>query len=99
MATIKKRTWTLPSGTIGSAWVLSYIDSNGNRRRPQFGLHMLRHVAVSLWIEQGASPKRVSQLAGHSSVQFTLDTYGHLWPNADADSELAASAERSIMSA
>lgn len=47
-------------------------------------IHDLRHTAVSLWIEAGADVKRVAGRAGHSSVAFTLDRYGHLYPDADA---------------
>ena len=42
-----------------------------------------RHTAISLWIAAGVDAKLVSVLAGHSSVSFTLDSYGHLYPNAD----------------
>jgi integrase len=45
--------------------------------------HDLRHTAVALWIEAGADPKQVSVRAGHTSVAFTLDRYGHLYPEAD----------------
>jgi hypothetical protein len=31
-----------------------------------------------------ASPKEVAVRAGHSSVSFTLDRYGHLYPETDA---------------
>jgi len=47
-------------------------------------IHDLRHTAVALWIAAGANPKEVSARAGHSSVSFTLDRYGHLYPEADA---------------
>jgi len=46
-------------------------------------IHDLRHTAVALWIAAGASPKEVAQRAGHSSVSFVLDRYGHLFPEAD----------------
>jgi integrase len=52
---------------------------------PKYGLHALRHAAASLFIEQGFSPKRVQALMGHSSIQVTFDTYGHLFPAADDD--------------
>jgi integrase len=39
----------------------------------------LRHVAVSCWIERGLSPKTVQTFAGHSSLQVTMDRYGHLF--------------------
>jgi integrase len=47
-------------------------------------IHDLRHTAVALWIAAGASPKEVAVRAGHSSVSFTLDRYGHLYPESDA---------------
>ena len=48
-----------------------------------FGWHALRHFAVSTWIEAGLSPKTVQAFAGHSSLQVTMDTYGHLFPSND----------------
>jgi integrase len=47
-------------------------------------IHDLRHTAVALWIAAGASPKEVAALAGHTSVSFTLDRYGHLYPDSYA---------------
>jgi integrase len=46
-------------------------------------LHDLRHTFVALWIRAGANPKEVSVRAGHSSVAFTLDRYGHLYEDAE----------------
>jgi hypothetical protein len=37
----------------------------------------------SLWIAAGAGPREVATRAGHTSVSFTLDRYGHLYPEAD----------------
>lgn len=42
-------------------------------------VHDLRHTFVALWIAMGADPKTISVRAGHSSVAFTLDRYGHLY--------------------
>jgi integrase len=47
-------------------------------------IHDLRHTAVALWIAAGANPKEVAARAGHTSVTFTLDRYGHLYPESDA---------------
>ena len=44
----------------------------------RFNWHALRHFAVSTWIEAGFSPKTIQTFAGHSSLQLTYDTYGHL---------------------
>lgn len=41
--------------------------------------HDLRHAAVASWIAAGANPKEVAVRAGHTSVAFTLDRYGHLF--------------------
>jgi integrase len=46
--------------------------------------HDLRHTFVALWISLGRNAKEVSKAAGHSSVAFTLDRYGHLY---DTDSD------------
>ncbi|MGH9184112.1 MAG: site-specific integrase [Acidimicrobiales bacterium] len=40
-------------------------------------VHDLRHYA-SLLVEQGAHPKEMAELMGHSSVQITLDRYSHI---------------------
>jgi integrase len=47
-------------------------------------IHDLRHTAVAFWIAAGASPKEVAARAGHTSVSFVLDRYGHLFPESDA---------------
>jgi integrase len=47
-------------------------------------IHDLRHTAVALWIAAGTNPKEVVARAGHTSVSFTLDRYGHLCPESDA---------------
>jgi integrase len=58
--------------------VLPGGDDDGN-----FRFHDLRHTAASLLIGSNAHPKLVSMRLGHSSVQITLDRYGHLFPSAD----------------
>jgi integrase len=55
--------------------------------KPKYGLHSLRHAAASLFIEEGFSPKRVQALMGHSTIQMTFDTYGHLFPSEADDQE------------
>ena len=48
-------------------------------------IHDMRHTAVSLWIVAGAQAKQVSTWAGHTSVSFTLDRYGHLYEDDTVD--------------
>ena len=43
--------------------------------------HGLRHTAASLYIAAGTPPKVVQRILGHASVAFTLDVYGHLYPD------------------
>ena len=47
----------------------------------QVRFHDLRHTWVSLLIQSGAHPKHIQEQAGHSSIQVTMDTYGHLFPS------------------
>lgn len=75
-------------------------DSKGKNRPVQaFGPHTLRHVAASLWIDQGLRPKKVQALLGHATLQLTMDLYGHLWSDPDADDALAQASERLIAGA
>lgn len=48
-----------------------------------FTWHALRHFAISCWIEAGLPPKTVQTFAGHSSLQVTMDRYGHLFRSDD----------------
>ncbi|MCK4387790.1 MAG: site-specific integrase [Dehalococcoidia bacterium] len=44
---------------------------------PGTRFHDLRHTFASLMLLAGVHPKIVSEMLGHSSVAFTLDTYSH----------------------
>ncbi len=60
-------------------------------------LHDLRHSAASLWIEQQVEPKRVQTWLGHSSIQVTFDTYGHLFEAVTRENSVAAAIEKELM--
>lgn len=47
--------------------------------------HEMRHSTVSLLLEYGVDLHRISDIAGHSSIKLTSDTYGHLGVNALSD--------------
>ncbi len=64
----------------------------------RYGMHAFRHAAASLWIEQGLNPKRVQTLMGHSSIQVTFDTYGHLFEQVEKDRQDASAIERALFS-
>mgnify|MGYP003640387957 FL=1 len=65
--------------------------------KPLYGLHAFRHACASLWIEQNVSPKRIQTWMGHSSIQVTFDTYGHLFSQTEKDAGIASAVERSIL--
>lgn len=48
-----------------------------------FRFHDLRHYLASLLIADGADVKVVQARVRHASAKTTLDTYSHLWPDAD----------------
>lgn len=64
---------------------------------PKYNFHLLRHFAASLMIEQGFSAKRLQALLGHSSIQMSMDLYGHLFPSQEDDQAKFAAAERSVI--
>ncbi len=45
--------------------------------------HDLRHSSVALAIAEGSHPKAIQARMGHSSINVTLDRYGHLFPELD----------------
>lgn len=51
--------------------------------------HSLRHTYVAGLIHQGVHPKAIQSLVGHASIQTTIDTYGHLFPNANEHASAA----------
>jgi integrase len=45
--------------------------------------HDLKHTGVALLALAGVDPSEIARRAGHSSVAFTYDRYGHLFPEID----------------
>jgi integrase len=54
-----------------------------------FTFHDLRHYLASLLIASGADIKTVQARMRHASASTTLDTYGHLMPDADQSTRTA----------
>lgn len=46
--------------------------------------HDLRHSYAAMLIAEGAHPRAIMERMGHSTIQVTLGTYGHLFPNLEA---------------
>ena len=42
--------------------------------------HSLRHTFITLLLARHTPPRDVQAIAGHSSIQITMNTYGHLMP-------------------
>jgi integrase len=70
------------------------VDGDNLRRRvfqkllraakvPDVRLHDLRHTFASLLIQNGESLAYVRDQLGHSSIQVTVDIYGHMVPGAN----------------
>lgn len=45
-------------------------------------VHDLRHSAVAFLIHKGVQPEVIKERMGHKDITVTLNTYGHLYPNA-----------------
>jgi integrase len=57
-----------------------------------FTFHDLCHYLASLLIASGADIKTVQPRMRHATAPTTLDTYGHLWPDADESTRTAIGA-------
>lgn len=45
--------------------------------------HDLRHTYAALLIAEGAHPRAIMERMGHSTINVTLGTYGHIFPSID----------------
>ncbi len=46
--------------------------------------HYLRHSYAAMLIAEGAHPRAIMERLGHSTIQVTLGTYGHVFPSLEA---------------
>lgn len=82
----------------GAATDSGEVDKDGKPiMKAKYGMHALRHFYASWLIEQGFPPKKVQTMLGHSSIQMTFDTYGHLFPSEDDDFEKLAAGEIAVI--
>lgn len=79
-------------GLQRSRTIWPWINARSAAGLPGLHFHDLRHVHVSLLIEQGEDFKVIQERVGHSSIRVTLDRYGHL--RQGADREAASKIER-----
>jgi len=65
---------------FGEVWRIAVAEA---KLPPGTRFHELRHFYASLLLRHGESVKTVQARLGHASAVETLNTYGHLWPDAD----------------
>lgn len=76
---------------------IAKIDKNGGIvMQARYGFHALRHAAASAWIKQRIDLKRLQVWIGHENIQLTLDTYGHLIKDVEADALLIETAHAEL---
>lgn len=75
---------------------LGIVGADGS---PRWTAHSFRHFAVSLWIDEGAHIKQVSEWAGHESPEFTQRVYGHLFDAGRTDRRAVTAGELSVLGA
>ena len=73
---------------------LGIIAANGSKC---WTAHSVRHFAVSLWIEEGAAIKQVSEWAERESPEFTQRVYGHLCDAGRTDRRAITAGELSVL--
>lgn len=76
-----------PNGAGNPVASSSFWNNHFSRALRRAGLqcrfHDLRHTSVALAIAEAAHPKAIQARMGHSSINVTLDRYGHLFPELD----------------
>ncbi|WP_278373410.1 tyrosine-type recombinase/integrase [Brevibacterium casei] len=75
-------------GSAGHYW----REARAKVGMDDFTLHSLRHFFASGLIAAGCDVVTVQHALGHSTPAITLNTYGHLWPNADDKTRSAGTA-------
>ncbi|EMG53110.1 tyrosine recombinase XerD [Ochrobactrum sp. CDB2] len=101
---VKRGLWAAEAAA-GVSVATGKIDADGKPiLGPKYsGFHALRHWYASWCINRKSdgglelTPKAVQNRMGHSSIQVTFDTYGHLFPSLDAGAELLE-AEKALFS-
>lgn len=80
-------------GRASSPWALERGIRTARRKvdglPAGFRFHDLRHYFASLLIGSGADVKVVQRRLRHANAMTTLNTYGHMWPDADESARAA----------
>jgi integrase len=79
--------WVFPNGADRPIAAASFWNNHFSRAQRVSAVscrfHDLRHSSVALAIAEGAHPKAIQARMGHSSINVTLDRYGHPFPELD----------------
>jgi integrase len=73
-----------------AATIARYWRTLRDKVGTEYRLHDLRHFYASGLIAAGCDVVTVQRALGHSSASITLDTYSHLWPDANDRTRKAA---------
>ncbi|WP_172651134.1 tyrosine-type recombinase/integrase [Rhodococcus opacus] len=82
------------AGGAAPPWIIeralrSVKEGDASGVPEEFSFHDLRHYLASLLISKGADIKTVQARMRHASATTTLNTYSHLWPDADESTRTA----------
>lgn len=95
---LREYRWEPVLKAIGAATPTGRKDVKGRDVwEHKYGLHDLRHACASRWIKQKIDLKRLTTWLGHSSVQITLDIYGHLIKDEQEDAAIVAASVAELM--
>lgn len=94
VGTVDQTAWLFP-GENGHPWHQNSVGYRWRKARKDadadgLKLHDLRHFYASGLIAAGCDVVTVQRALGHSSASVTLNTYSHLWPDADDKTRRAA---------
>ena len=70
--------WTSPALQL----LCTALQAGRDPSRAPESFHDLRYSYAAMLIAEGAHPRAIMKRLGHSTIQVTLGTYGHLFPNA-----------------
>lgn len=69
-----------PDGAYEAPSTVGMVCRRANKQvegLENFHFHMLRHTFISNLLANGAAPKNVQELLGHSDVSTTMNVYAH----------------------
>jgi integrase len=86
-------------GLLDQIWypLLDDVGMKSEDGRYKYVFHGLRHFYASIMIEAGLRPKRVQKLLGHATLSMTMDIYGHLFPESEAETEMIHGAVSAVL--